>query len=89
MAWTIAFNPGALKQLDKLGPETRERILVFLTDRLSPLIDPRQLGERLQGKKYRGIWKYRVGDYRILAEIKDEVVTVLVVEIGHRREVYR
>jgi mRNA interferase RelE/StbE len=89
MAWTIEFKRSALKQLEDLDAVTRERVLVFLTERLSPLIDPRQLGERLQGKKYRGIWKYRVGDYRILAEIKDDVVKILVVEIGHRRDIYR
>jgi mRNA interferase RelE/StbE len=89
MAWTIEFKRNALKQLEDLDAVTRGRILVFLADRVAPLIDPRQLGERLQGKKYRGIWKYRVGDYRILAEIKDDVVTILIVEIGHRREIYR
>jgi mRNA interferase RelE/StbE len=89
MAWTIEFKRNALKQLEDLDAVTRDRILVFLADRVAPLIDPRQLGERLQGKKYRGIWKYRVGDYRILAEIKDDVVTILIVEIGHRREIYR
>jgi mRNA interferase RelE/StbE len=89
MAWEIEFKRSALKQLEGLDAVTQEQVLIFLTDRLAPLIDPRQLGERLIGQKYRGIWKYRVGDYRILAEIKDDVVTILVVEIGHRREIYR
>jgi mRNA interferase RelE/StbE len=89
MAWTISFEPSAIKDLDRLTPDVRTRILQFLNDRVAKLDNPRQVGEALTGKKYHGIWKYRVGDYRILAEIKDAVVTVLVVEIGHRREVYR
>jgi mRNA interferase RelE/StbE len=89
MAWTIEFRSSALKQLDELDPQTSRRILSYLKDRLAPLPDPRQLGEMLQGKKYRGIWKYRAGDYRILVEIKKQVLTILVVEIGHRREIYR
>jgi mRNA interferase RelE/StbE len=88
MAWTIEFKRSALKQLEVIDPVTRERVLAFLRDRLAPLINPRRLGERLQGKAYRGIWKYRVGDYRILAEVKDDVLTILVVEIGHRRGMF-
>ncbi len=89
MAWAISFEPAAVRDLDDLDPQTRSRILQFLSGRLAKLDNPRQLGEALTGKKYQGIWKYRVGDYRILVEIKDAVLTVLVVEIGHRREVYR
>ncbi|MFN0194494.1 MAG: type II toxin-antitoxin system RelE family toxin [Aestuariivirga sp.] len=89
MAWTIEFEPRAIKDLDDLDIVVRRRVLSFLRERVALLDDPRQLGEMLEGKKYRGIWKYRVGDYRVLAEIKDAVVTILVVEIGHRREIYR
>ena len=53
------------------------------------LDDPRQLGEALQGTRYAGLWRYRVGDYRILVDIRDEVVTVIVMGVGHRGEVYR
>ncbi len=89
MAWIIEISPAADKALDKISSIARIRILRFLTERVAALENPRQLGEALVGKKYQGIWKYRVGDYRILAEIKQKVVTILVVEIGHRREIYR
>jgi mRNA interferase RelE/StbE len=69
--------------------QSAQRIVRFLNERVASRDNPRQLGEALVGKKYQGIWKYRVGDYRILAEIKDETVTVLVVEIGNRRNIYR
>ncbi len=65
------------------------RILTFLEERVSLLKNPRELGIAMVGEKYKNVWRYRVGDYRILAEIKEDVVTILVVEIGHRREIYR
>ena len=89
MAWTIEISPAAEKELDKISSIARTRILRFLTERVAALENPRQLGQALAGKKFHGIWKYRVGDYRILAEIKDSMVTILVIEVGHRREVYR
>jgi mRNA interferase RelE/StbE len=89
MGWTLEFDKGAINDLDRIDAAARTRILRFLHDRVLTLDNPRQLGSALQGQKYAGIWKYRVGDYRILAEIKDRTVTILVVEIGHRREIYR
>jgi mRNA interferase RelE/StbE len=89
MAWKIEVSASADKDLRKINPVARTRILTFLTDRLAPRDNPRQLGEALVGKKYEGLWKYRVGDYRILAEIRDQTVTILVVGVGNRREVYR
>jgi mRNA interferase RelE/StbE len=69
--------------------QVARRIVAFLEERVAPREDPRSVGKPLLGKKYLDQWRYRVGDYRILAEIKDDVVTILIVEIGHRREVYR
>jgi mRNA interferase RelE/StbE len=89
MSWKIEVSPGAEKDLGRINAVARTRILKFLTDRLALRDNPRQLGEALVGKKYEGLWKYRVGDYRILVEIKDKTVTILVVEVGNRREVYR
>jgi mRNA interferase RelE/StbE len=89
MAWTLEFTASALKDLDKLDPVVRERILNYLATRLARQDNPRNLGKALQGKKYENQWRYRVGDYRIIAEIKENVVTILVVEIGHRRDIYR
>ncbi|GJD44712.1 hypothetical protein AFCDBAGC_2579 [Methylobacterium cerastii] len=84
MAWRIEFERSAERELDKLDRETTTRILRFLQDRLSPSNDPRSLGEALKGSRLGGLWKYRVGDYRIIASIEDETV-----RIGHRRAVYR
>lgn len=65
------------------------RIINFLVERVSPLKNPRSLGVAMVGKKYKDVWRYRVGDYRILTEINEDVVTILVIEIGNRREIYR
>lgn len=88
MAWRIDFNPHARDDLARLDREVQRRILRLLRERVAVLDDPRQLGDALAGK-LKGLWKYRVGDYRIIARIEDEVVRVLVVRIGHRRQVYR
>ena len=65
------------------------RILSFLFDRVAKLDDPRSIGESLKGSKLGAFWKYRVGDYRIVASIEDDALRVLVVRVGNRREVYR
>lgn len=89
MAWQIDLSDTAKKQLSKIGRSEAKRITAFLRDRLAPMDDPRQLGHALKGAAYAGLWRYRVGDYRIVASIEDEQVRILVVRIGHRREVYR
>lgn len=89
MAWKIEFDPGAERELSKLDPPIARRILGFLRDRLATLDDPRSVGEALKGSKLREFWKYRVGDYRIIANIEDNEVRILVVRIGNRRDVYR
>ncbi len=89
MVWTVDIAPAALKDLDKINSKSRQRILNFLNNRLAVLEDPRQLGKALVGKKYENQWRYRVGDYRIIAEIKFEVVRIFVVQVGHRGVVYR
>ena len=89
MAWKIEFDPAAERELDKLDPPIARRILAFLHDRVAKLDDPRSLGEALKGSKLGAFWKYRVGDYRIIASIEDGALRILVVRIGNRREVYR
>jgi mRNA interferase RelE/StbE len=89
MAWTIEFDPSAKRGLDKLDHQIATRILNFLHGRIAPLDNPRQIGEALQGSKLGNFWKYRVGDYRIIARIEDQAVTIMIVQIGNRREVYR
>lgn len=89
MAWKIEFDPAAERELDKLDPQIARRILSFLHDRVAALVDPRSIGEALKGSKLGEFWKYRVGDYRIIASIEDGALRILVVTIGNRREVYR
>lgn len=89
MAWRIELSGLAQENLRAVDPQVAVRILRFLNDRLAPLDDPRSLGEALKGSHLGGFWKYRVGDYRIIANIDDRAVQILVVRIGHRRDVYR
>lgn len=86
---TIEFDPRAGKDLEKLDQTARKRILRFLEERIQPLDDPRALGESLKGPKLGEYWKSRVGDYRIIGIIEDERLIVLVLRIGHRRDIYR
>jgi mRNA interferase RelE/StbE len=89
MAWRIELHPGAEKELDKVGSVAAQRILRFLHDRVAPLDNPRAIGQALKGSELGEFWKYRVGDYRIIALIEDSVVTIFVVRIGDRKSVYR
>lgn len=89
MAWTIELSNQAKKNLKQFDAQTTKRILSFLLERVATLDNPRNIGEALQGTKLGECWKYRVGDYRIVAELKDNVLCIVVVRIGHRREVYK
>jgi mRNA interferase RelE/StbE len=89
MAWKVELSSLAQKNLDELDPQVARRLLTFLHDRVSKVDDPRSIGEALKGSRLGNFWKYRVGDYRIIASIEDQEVLILVVKIGNRREVYR
>ena len=89
MAWKVELDEAAEHELDKLDPQVARRILSFLFDRVAKLDDPRSIGESLKGSKLGAFWKYRVGDYRIVASIEDDALRVLVVRVGNRREAYR
>lgn len=88
MAWLIEFLPAAEKELAKLGRAEAKRIIQTLKSRIAPLDDPRTLGSPLAGE-LGGLWRWRIGDYRVVARIEDERVTILVVRVAHRREVNR
>lgn len=88
MAWTIEFAETVRKSIEKLDPQTRSRIKIYLEQRISQLDDPRSQGKALTGP-LGGLWRYRVGDYRIICEILDRKLVILVVMIDHRRDVYR
>ncbi len=89
MAWRIEFEETALKELAKLDKQVARRILSFLRERVAVLDDPRSVGEALKGSRLGEFWKYRVGDYRIITNIEDGVMRILVLKVGNRREVYR
>jgi mRNA interferase RelE/StbE len=89
LAWRIDFAESAAKQLRKLDPAAARRILEFLRKRVAPARDPRSLGAALKGDELGQFWKYRIGDYRVIAEIRDREIRIVVVRVGHRREVYR
>ena len=88
MAWAIEFLPEAAKELRKLDRTAAARIVTTLEERIAVLDDPRTLGSALTGD-HAGFWRWRIGDYRVVARIEDERITVLVVRVAHRREVYR
>lgn len=89
MAWLIEFERDAEREIRKLDKQVARRILKFLRERVAALDDPRSIGEALTGSKLGAYWKYRVGDYRIIADIQDKRICIQVVRIGNRREVYR
>ena len=89
MAWIIEIDRAAERDLDKLDRQVARRILTFLNERIATLDDPRSIGEALKGSKLGSFWKYRVGDYRIISSIEDNTLSIVVVKIGNRREVYR
>lgn len=89
MAWRIELDQAAEHDLGKLDPQVSRRILKFLHDRVAALDDPRSIGQALRGSRLGDFWKYRVGDYRIICDIQDKRVVVLVLRVGNRREVYR
>ena len=88
MAWRIEITRTAEKQIKKLDRTAQKSIVIFLRKRLESASDPRQWGKALKGEK-RGLWRYRVGDYRLICDIQDKKVTILILELGHRKDVYR
>ena len=88
MAWTIKFNDIAESQFKKLDPPIKKRIINYLNERIEGCKNPRHFGESLKGNKS-GLWRYRVGDYRIICEIKDHELVVLALNIGHRKIIYK
>jgi len=86
MAWKIEFAESAAKTLGKLDKPVAKRIVKFLQERIAD--NPKAVGEALQGN-LAPLWRYRVGDYRIICDIVDETVTVTIVKIGHRSDVYK
>ena len=89
MAWKVELDREAVRELGKLDQQAARRILAFLHGRVAALDDPRSIGEALKGSKLGEFWKYRIGDYRVIARIEDDALRVLVVRVGSRDKVYR
>jgi mRNA interferase RelE/StbE len=89
MAYSVELAESADRELDKLDAPQRKRILKFLHERVAKLADPRSIGQALHGSQLGEFWKYRVGDFRLISKIEDDRLVVLVLRVGHRREIYR
>ena len=88
MIWTIEYTRTAESQLRKLDRQVARRILDYLDDKIAPLENPRTRGKALTGVLGE-LWRYRIGDYRVICEIRDNTLRVLVVEVGHRKKIYK
>lgn len=88
MAWAVELLKSAADALDKLDATARERIRRFLRERLQGADNPRQWGKALTGR-YTGLWRYRLGDYRLVCQLQDARLVVLVVKVARRDKVYR
>jgi len=88
LAWTIKLTSSARKSLGRLDKTEASRIIRFLRERIEPLENPRTLGKALQGR-LGTLRRYRMGEYRIICDIRDRELTVLVIRIGNRKDVYR
>ena len=89
MAWTIKYAESSLRQLKRLDKPVAQRVLDYMDERVAVLVDPRAAGKNLVGPRMGSYWRYRVGDVRVICDVQDEVLVILVIELGHRREVYR
>jgi mRNA interferase RelE/StbE len=88
LAWRVEFTSTVEKQITKLDRQAQARILRFLRERVRGAENPRQLGKALHGER-QGLWRYRVGDYRIICEIRDTENKMTVLVVGHRKKIYR
>jgi mRNA interferase RelE/StbE len=88
LAWTVEFHPDAAKELKRLDRRVAARLVKTLETRIAPLDDPRSLGAPLKGE-HESYWRWRIGDYRVIARIEDARITILIVRVAHRREAYR
>jgi mRNA interferase RelE/StbE len=85
--WVWQFEAEALRELRQLDFAAQARIVRFLDTRIATAFDPRRFGKPMRGDKH-GLWRYRVGDHRLVAQIQAGVLVVLVVRVGHRKDIY-
>jgi mRNA interferase RelE/StbE len=89
LAWTISYTEIAKKQLGKLDKQTARRILDFMDGRIAHQEDPRSTGKALTGPMLGAYWRYRVGDCRVICDIQDGTLCILVIELGDRKKIHR
>lgn len=87
LTWKVEFDERARKELRKLDAQAQKNILAYLKDRISANEDPRRFGDPLR-KNLSGLWKYRIGPYRLICDIQEGIITVRALRIGHRKNVY-
>nr|VFJ49046.1 MAG: mRNA interferase RelE/StbE [Candidatus Kentron sp. DK] len=87
MVWEIRYTDTALKQLRGMDRSTARRIFDYMEQRIARSTNPRASGKALSG--FVGLWRYRIGNYRVICQIQEEKCLILAVRIGHRKEVYR
>jgi len=87
MKWQIEFTKVSKKYLKKQQPQISKRIINFLYEKIRK--NPRDIGEPLKGQKLGSYWKYRIGSYRVIADIRDNELLILIIRIGDRKEVYK
>jgi mRNA interferase RelE/StbE len=85
--WSVEFDDRARRELRKLSQENQQTILRYLRERIAGSDDPRQFGKPLR-LNLAGLWRYRVGDYRLICRLEEQRLVVLVLKVGHRKEVY-
>ena len=87
MIYQVVYTRAAVKQLKKMDRKIAALIISFIEDKLLYCENPRAYGKALQGN-LSNIWRYRIGDYRVLAKIQDQILVITVVEVGHRKNIY-
>jgi len=88
LVWRIEFDSAVEGDLKKLDPQAQRRILHYLREKIATDKDPRRFGASLR-RELAGLWKYRIGDFRVICRIEDKRIVVYVIRVGHRKEVYR
>lgn len=89
MTYRVSYTGSFSRDLKALDPQIARRIVSFLAQRIDGSEDPRQYGQALRGSQLGDLWRYRVGDWRIIADIEDDTLTVLALHTGHRRDIYQ
>lgn len=88
MSWKIEYLKSIQKEVRKIDRGIQKKIREYLENKVANLDDPRDIGKPLKGNLGE-LWRYRIGDYRVICEIQNKTITVLVIHIGHRKNVYK